>query len=220
MNDTFFTLKGRSEGYYMEKGSRFHAIASPIGNEAEGMHLIQTLKKDHPKARHHCYALRLHPDASLERANDDGEPSGSAGKPILGQIIKLDLTNVIVIIVRYFGGTQLGIPGLIEAYKTSAAEALGQGIIIRKTVLSKVKIQMPYDKHPHFLNYCKTSGIPVLYEEFGEMASMTIAFHKSTIEEELRNGLRDFSQLDFESIKEYAKKLHFKIDFILGDLIL
>ncbi len=220
MTDTFFTLKGRSEGYYMEKGSKFHAYASPIANEAEGMRLIQTFKKDHPKARHHCYALRLHPDASLERANDDGEPSGSAGKPILGQIVKLNLTNVIVVVVRYFGGTQLGMPGLIEAYKTSAADALGQGMVTRKTVLSRVKIQMPYEKHPHFLNYCKTAGIPVLYEEFGETAAMTIAFHKSTTEEELKDSLREFSQLDFGSIKDYAERLHFKIDFITGDLIL
>jgi uncharacterized YigZ family protein len=204
----------------MEKGSKFHAYASPIANEAEGMQFIQALKKDHPKARHHCYALRLHPDSSLERANDDGEPSGSAGKPILGQIVKLNLTNVMVVVVRYFGGTQLGIPGLIEAYKTSAADALGQGMITRRTVLSKVKIQMPYDKHPHFLNYCKTAGIPVLYEEFGEKASITIAFHKSTIEEELKSTLRAFSQLDFVTIKDYAEKLGFSIDFTTGDLIL
>ena len=202
----------------MEKGSKFHAYASPISTEAEGMQLLQTLKKDHPRARHHCYALRLHPDASLERSNDDGEPSGSAGKPILGQIVKLNLTNVMVVVVRYFGGTQLGLPGLMEAYKTSTAEALEKGMAIRKTVFSKVKIRMPYERHPQFLNYCKTAGIPVLYEEFGEAANMTIAFHKSTVKNDLKISLGEFSQLDFETIPEYADELGIKIEFIPGDL--
>ena len=220
MTDTFFTLKGKSEGYYMEKGSKFHAYASPVLNEADGMQFLQSLKREHPKARHHCYALRMHPDASLERANDDGEPSGSAGKPILGQMVKLNLTNVMVVVVRYFGGTQLGIPGLIEAYKTSTAEALEKGTIIRKTVLTKVKLNMAYENHPRFLNYCKTAGIPVLYEEFGETASMTIAFQKSSSGDQLMACLREFSQLDFDTIEEYAGELGFKIEFIPGDLIL
>jgi len=111
------TLKSLSEGYYMERGSKFHAYAFPVQTEDEVHSILQALKKEHPKARHFCSALRLYPDASLERSNDDGEPSGSAGRPILGQLVKHDLTNVFVVVVRYFGGTKLGIPGLIEAYQ-------------------------------------------------------------------------------------------------------
>ena len=118
----------------MDRGSKFLAYASPVANESEANLFLQKIKKDHPKARHYCSALRLNPDASLERINDDGEPSGSAGRPIMGQLIKHKLTNAMIIVVRYFGGTKLGVPGLIEAYKTSAANAInGATIVIKKS---------------------------------------------------------------------------------------
>ena len=126
----------------MERGSKFMAYAFPVSSEEESQHYLQSIIKNHPKARHFCSAMRLFPDASLERSSDDGEPSGSAGKPILGQLVKNNLTNVYLVVVRYFGGTKLGIPGLIEAYKTSAANAIAAGVILEKTVYTKVLIQL------------------------------------------------------------------------------
>ena len=130
MQDHYHTLAAPATGYFMNSGSKFYAYAYPLTSETAASDVLSQLKKDHPKARHFCTAIRLHADGSLSRSADDGEPSGSAGKPILGQLIKYGLTNVFVVVVRYFGGTKLGIPGLIEAYKTSTEEALRQASIV------------------------------------------------------------------------------------------
>lgn len=198
----------------MERGSKFHAYAFPVQTEDEVHSILQSLKKDHPKARHFCSALRLHPDASLERSNDDGEPSGSAGRPILGQLIKHNLTNVFVVVVRYFGGTKLGIPGLIEAYKTSTANAINTGTTIIGIVISKVAVNMTFESYSPFLNFCKQLSIPVFEESFDHRVSLIIGFKKSDAKERVIETLREYSKMDFKELEEYASYLDFKIQFL------
>ena len=220
MEDRFLTLSGPAEGYYMERGSKFLAYAFPVSSEAEIPDLLQGIKKDHPKARHYCTALRLAPDASLERYNDDGEPSGSAGRPILGQLIKNDLTNAFLVVVRYFGGTKLGIPGLIEAYKTSAANAILAGTIVERNVFTKVRITLSYDGFPHFLNFCKHNHIPVFQEAFTENAQLIIGFRKSTAPILLLDALHHYSKMDFTQLDDYAKHIGISFEFLEEEQIL
>ena len=219
MIDQFLTIQSPAEGYYMDRGSKFHAYAFPIENEAEAVTHLQRIKKEHPKARHFCTAIRLFPDATLERSSDDGEPSGSAGKPILGQLVKNNLTNVLVIVVRYFGGTKLGVPGLIEAYKTSAANAIQTGNIIERKVFSKVRLSMSYELFPLFLNFCKQSNIPILEEVYKDNASFILCFGKSTIESELKNSLRQYSKMDFDHLDDYLNHLEMTAEFLLDEII-
>jgi len=120
----YTTIATNGTGDFRDRGSKFLAFAYPITTATDVKEKLQLLKKEHPKANHHCYAYRIGTDGMLYRAVDDGEPSGSAGKPILGQIDSMELTNVLVVVVRYFGGTLLGVPGLINAYKTATAMAL------------------------------------------------------------------------------------------------
>lgn len=130
---TYHTVAGEGHSDYRDRGSKFFGYAFAIVSPEEAKLRLQQLKKEHPKASHHCFAWRLGPDGSQFRVSDDGEPSGSAGKPIEGQILSRGLTNVMVVVVRYFGGSLLGVPGLIHAYRTAAAEALdGAGMEERK----------------------------------------------------------------------------------------
>lgn len=220
LKDRFLTLQSLSEGYYMERGSKFHAYAYPVQTEDEVHGILQALKKDHPKARHFCSALRLYPDASLERSNDDGEPSGSAGKPILGQLIKNDLTNVFVVVVRYFGGTKLGIPGLIEAYKTSTADSIHAGTTIERNVVSLVAVNLTFESYSPFLNFCKQQGFPVFQESFDNRVSLTIGFRKSEVKELLQEALKEYSKMDFKVLEDYTSYLDFQIQFLDQDQIL
>ena len=220
VRDQFLTLKHPSEGYYMDRGSKFLAYAFPINSEAEASMALQKIRKDHPKARHFCTAFRLFHDPAIERSNDDGEPSGSAGKPILGQLIKNNITNVMIVVVRYFGGTKLGIPGLIEAYKTSAAKAIGSGIIIERKLFLKVRIHMSYETLLPFLNHCRQSGIPILDETYEERASFILCFGKSEIEKELMKTLHHYSKMDFKNLDDYVSHLGMIIEFLPGELII
>lgn len=204
----------------MERGSKFHAYAFPIRSEDEVPGILHALKKEHPKARHFCSALRLHPDASLERSNDDGEPSGSAGRPILGQLVKHDLTNVFVVVVRYFGGTKLGIPGLIEAYKTSTANAISAGTTIEGNVFSKVVVNLTFESYSPFLNFCKHHNIPVFEEAFDNRVSLIIGFRKSNAKELLLETLKEYSKMDFKELDDYTSYLDFQINFLDQDQIM
>ncbi|HYW95669.1 MAG TPA: YigZ family protein, partial [Bacteroidales bacterium] len=132
--DNYLTIKQRGEGLYKEKGSKFIGFALPVESEDHIKGELESIRKNFHDARHHCYAWRLGPDMELYRANDDGEPGNSAGKPILGQIESRKLTNVLVVVVRYFGGTLLGVGGLINAYRTAASEALDRSVIVKKYV--------------------------------------------------------------------------------------
>lgn len=138
------TITGPVQAEFKDKGSRFIAFAYPIQSAAEVKRYVESLREEHHKARHWCYAYRLGVDGTQFRANDDGEPSGSAGRPILGQIDSAELTDVLIVVVRYFGGTLLGVPGLIHAYKTASAEALKIAEMIEKNVEKTVWLRCEY----------------------------------------------------------------------------
>ena len=142
--DRYRTIEGATTGDFRDRGSKFHAFAYPVRTAEDVKAQIAQLKKAHPKAVHHCFAYRLGTDGTQFRANDDGEPSGSAGRPILGQIDSAGLTNVLVVVVRYFGGTLLGVPGLIHAYKTVTAAALDQAVVVEKWIEELVELEFDY----------------------------------------------------------------------------
>ena len=142
--DTYKTIKTQSVGIFKDRGSKFIALAIPAISEDEIKEKLETIRKKYYDATHHCYAYQLGFDKSAYRINDDGEPSGTAGKPIFGQILSNDLTNILIIVIRYYGGTKLGVPGLINAYKTSTALALENSEIITKIVKEIYEINYDY----------------------------------------------------------------------------
>ena len=139
--DSYLTVKSKHEVLFKERGSKFLAFIFPVKSEEEIKNHLIALKKEHPNANHHCYAWRLGADKLAYRANDDGEPSNTAGKPILGQIQSNDLTNVLIVVVRYFGGTLLGVGGLISAYKTAAAEVIAAAEIFENFILFEYSVE-------------------------------------------------------------------------------
>lgn len=164
--DLYTTLGGVGEGLFKEKGSRFLAFAHHVTGEEDVARVLAHYRKEYYDARHHCYAWMLGPDRKRFRANDDGEPSGTAGKPILNQILSAGLTDVLVVVIRYFGGIKLGTSGLINAYKTAAKEALNNAPKIQMTVDEVVAARLPYHLLNDVMRLCKEEGIiPVLVYE-------------------------------------------------------
>jgi uncharacterized YigZ family protein len=174
MIDSWKTVSAPSEGYYKEKGSRFIAYLFPVSNEEEIKIILHKIKKEHHSARHHCYAWRLGAESFKTRANDDGEPGSTAGKPILGQIISHDLTNVLIVVVRYFGGTLLGTSGLINAYRTAAADAIEKSIIEIRDIEVAYQIVCPYRLLNEILQIIKNEGY--LQTQINYMEDCTIQF--------------------------------------------
>ncbi|HAQ20476.1 MAG TPA: YigZ family protein [Prolixibacteraceae bacterium] len=144
MYDTYKTIAQPSEGLFKDNGSKFLSFAFPVDSEDNIRNCVQLLRKEHHSARHHCYAWRLGYEKSVFRANDDGEPTSTAGKPILGQIQSFDLTNILIVVVRYFGGTLLGVSGLINAYRNAAYDAIIQAEIIEKLVEKQLLVEFDY----------------------------------------------------------------------------
>ncbi|MDY4790177.1 MAG: YigZ family protein [Bacteroidales bacterium] len=143
-DDTYLTIEDRAEGVYKEKGSKFISLAFPVTTQEEIKEIVKDIKKEYFDARHHCYAYILGHDKSVFRMNDDGEPSSTAGKPIYGQLLSKDLTNILVVVVRYFGGTKLGVSGLIQAYKQATIDVLNNSKIIEKTVDEIYSVSFDY----------------------------------------------------------------------------
>ena len=143
-SDKFKEIKSNTTGIYKEKGSKFIAYAFSVYSEGEVKEKLEEVKKLEHSARHHCYAYILYSNKSAQRANDDGEPSSTAGKPILGEILSNDLTNILIIVVRYFGGVKLGVPGLIRSYKTAASDAISKSTIITKTIKEHYQVDFKY----------------------------------------------------------------------------
>jgi uncharacterized YigZ family protein len=177
------TIIGETIGEFRDRGSKFLAYAYPIKTESEVAPLVENLRKAHPKARHWCFAWRIGLDKNFYRANDDGEPSGTAGRPILGQIDSAELTNVLIVVVRYFGGTLLGTSGLIQAYKESAADALIQADKVEKTVCDVYKFTFDYAQMSDVMNALKKMEIEVLQKDFGENGVIEIAIPIDKIDE-------------------------------------
>ena len=166
MEDTYKTISKPAEGLFKDKGSKFISFAYPVSSEDQIREIILTLKKEHYSARHHCYAWRLGHEKLLFRSNDDGEPSSTAGKPILGQIQSHDLTNILIVVVRYFGGTLLGVSGLINAYKNAALDAINQSEIVEEIVEHKLLIEFGYGVMNDVMKVFKDEKLPQIESVF------------------------------------------------------
>lgn len=200
---SYRTLLNPAEGQFKEKASRFLAFTYPVGSEEEIKGHLAHLKKEYFDARHHCYAWILGADKKLFRAFDDGEPNHSAGDPILGQIRSRDLTNVLVVVVRYFGGVKLGVGGLISAYKTAAEEALNHSIIIEKEVTETIRVVYDYTATPEVMRLVKAFSLVIQSQDF-EAHGILVADYR----------LRDRERL-FERL-ELLKAVGAKIDYTLN----
>lgn len=160
MEDSYNTIEEPSEGLFKDKGSRFISYAFPVNSEDEIREIVQIIKKEHHSARHHCYAWRLGASKTNFRMNDDGEPSSTAGKPILGQIQSYDLTNILIVVVRYFGGTLLGVSGLINAYRNAAMDAINNARIIEKLVEKWLLVEFDYLAMNEVMKIFKDEKLP------------------------------------------------------------
>jgi uncharacterized YigZ family protein len=177
--DTYLTIADVSEGLYKEKGSKFLAFAYPVATEDDVKEVLALLRKKYFDARHHCYAYMLGPEALQYRANDDGEPNHSAGDPILGQIRSRRLTDLLVVVVRYFGGIKLGVSGLIAAYKTAAAEALDAAVVIEMIVKDRIKIEFDYLSMNDVMRLIKDFELEIVSQQFDNSCTMTLIVRKN-----------------------------------------
>ena len=173
MKDTYKTITSpSSEALFKDRNSKFYGYAFPIENEDQVKEYIEVLKKQHHQARHWCYAYRLDTEGKLFRANDDGEPSGTAGKPILGQIDSFELTQVFVVVVRYFGGKKLGASGLINAYKTSTAEALKVAKIIEIKIRSYYEVGFAYERMNDLMRFIKHDELKIINQSYDKQCKL------------------------------------------------
>lgn len=180
-NDTYQTITQTSEGIFRDKGSKFIAYTYPIKLEADVKEIIAKLRTEHPKARHFCWALRLSPDRNVFKLNDDGEPSGTAGRPILNTLLSADVTNILVVVVRYFGGTLLGVPGLINAYKNATVEALNASEIITKTVNDVYELEFDYLMMNDVMRTMKEEQLNIIKQNFDTYCSLTFEVRKANL---------------------------------------
>ena len=187
-DDTYKTITGVVDSCYTEKRSRFIAYAVPVRTVEEVKEQVDTFRKQYYDARHVCWAYMLGPDRSTFRANDDGEPSGTAGKPILGQINSLELTDILVVVIRYFGGIKLGTGGLIVAYRAAAAEALSLAELEERTVDEEITVQFEYPFMNGIMRIIKEDNPEVLSQSFDMNCEMTLRIRKSEADK-LRNRL-------------------------------
>lgn len=174
MQDSFLTISNSTEGLYKEKGSKFIAIAHPVTSVEAVKEKLETLRKEYYDARHHCYAYVLGHAGDQTRANDDGEPNHSAGDPILGQIKSKNLTNTLVVVIRYFGGTKLGVSGLINAYKTATAEALEEAEIVKREITETVILRFPYDEMNAVMKLVKDLDLNIKGQDYDTGCVMTL----------------------------------------------
>ena len=189
MSDIYKSISSSSEGLFKDNGSRFIALAYPVEDEEQVRGIVAALKKEYHDARHHCYAYRIGAAGETWRANDDGEPSGSAGRPILGQIDSAGLSDILVVVVRYFGGIKLGIPGLIRAYKTSTADALANATVTEKIAGRWYRIGFFYDNMQQVMKTVKDLDLPQRAREFGADCSMEVRVRRS-LEEDFLERIR------------------------------
>ena len=195
IKDTYRSIARRSEGLFKDNGSRFIAMVYPVETEEEVKEIVSSLRKEYHDARHHCYAYRLGLDGGLFRANDDGEPSGSAGRPILGQIDSLALSDVLVVVVRYFGGIKLGIPGLIRAYKTSTSDALQNNEIIEKVAGKQYLLRFDYLSMNAVKKVLKDMDIPTSNEQYAAECTLRARVRLSA-EEEFRRRIASSATME------------------------
>lgn len=204
LGTTVFTYKSilkPSTGLFKDKGSKFLAFAYPLKTEEEAKNIVDQLRKEYHDARHHCYAYRLGAKKLVFRANDDGEPSGTAGKPILGQILSYDLTNILIVVVRYFGGTLLGTSGLIQAYKESSADAIQNAVIIDCFVYSNARVKFGYIQLNAVMKIIKDYDIEPSEQIFDTECNMLLKIKKEK-EEMVLKKLKSIETLTFDCISD------------------
>jgi uncharacterized YigZ family protein len=204
MEDSFKTIASTFEGLYKEKGSKFFAFAFPVKDEKQVKEHIDSLKKIHFDARHHCYAYILGADKSKTRANDDGEPAHTAGTPILNQIRSSGLTNILVVVVRYFGGTKLGVPGLINAYKLAACEVLSQVEVIEQLIEKRIIISASFEAMNDILKLVKQFHGTLISQEFDELHCLFVLDFRLSMFENVINKIENLRVLgaDLEILKD------------------
>ncbi len=181
MKDTWNTVTALSTGQYKEKGSRFISYLYPVGNEEEIKELLTRIRKEHHAARHHCYAWRLGEEEIRSRANDDGEPSSTAGKPILGQLISHDLTHVLLVVVRYFGGTLLGVSGLINAYREAAADAIRNAVIETRNIEHRFQIRCSYNELNAVMQIIRNENYTLRESDLTEKCRILFSVRRSEV---------------------------------------
>ena len=191
----YFTIDKTAVEEFKDRGSKFIAYAFPVDTAEVFKGFLRQLKKEHPKAVHHCFAYRLGTGSDNFRSSDDGEPSGTAGRPILGQIDSRNLTNTAVIVVRYFGGTLLGVPGLINAYKTAAALVLQTIPVIRKQVEQLYRIQFEYSQVNEVMQVLKNGQCSIYEQDFHLFPVITAGIPNSRLEE-IRHKLADLRSVE------------------------
>lgn len=179
--DSYLTVKQPAQGLFKDKGSKFIGYIFPIQSVEDVKGILVELKAEHPKARHVCWALRLSTDRSVFRVNDDGEPSGTAGKPILNTLLSANLTQVCVAVVRYFGGTLLGVPGLIHAYKEASLAAIKEAEIIEKTIKDRYQIHVPYTQLNKVMKILKDENITILAQDLDTECSLIIEIRQQFV---------------------------------------
>ncbi|MEM1217069.1 MAG: YigZ family protein [Bacteroidota bacterium] len=205
MSDTFQTLAGPAEGFFKDRGSKFYAYAYSVASTTEVQARQEEVRKLHPKARHHCYAYRLGLDQYNFRANDDGEPSGTAGKPILGQIDSFGLTNTFIVVVRYFGGTLLGASGLINAYRKSAADALQRAVLKTVIVEDHFTLQFDYQHLSKVMNTVSKPPFRIVEQRFELTAELDIAIQRSLVTEALDRLKAAVADVYLEEVKDLER---------------
>lgn len=196
--DTYKTIEKISEGFFKEKGSKFIALAYPVDCESKVQEYRALLRKKYHDARHHVYAFYIGTNQPLYRSSDDGEPANSSGPPVLGQIRSFGLTNILIVVVRYFGGTKLGIPGLINAYKSAAADALKNSRIITRTITKKLSFEFNYPAMNEVMRIVKGQGVKIERQEFLENCVLDINIKISNFEE-IYNKLKVIKTVQFVS---------------------
>lgn len=197
--DYFTTIESPSVAEYKDRGSKFIAYAYPLTDIADFKEKLAALKKEHPKAVHHCFAYRLGVDGLLFRVSDDREPSGTAGKPILGQIESKQVTNVLIVVVRYFGGTLLGVPGLINAYKSAAALSLQLTPVVQKPVLINYRLHFDHTQIHEVMKVIKQFGCVILKQETQLFCLLETGVPKNRLDEVLFR-LNDLRAVEIEKL--------------------
>jgi uncharacterized YigZ family protein len=177
--DTYTTIAAESRGVYREKASKFIAVAMPVADEEQVKMKLEVLRKEFYDANHHCYAYRFGNENKRFRFNDDGEPSGSAGRPIYGQILSKDVSDLLVVVIRYFGGTKLGIPGLIHAYKTAAREALDKATLLPRTITTTIEIRFGFIMMNDVMRILKDEGLKIIKQSFDDRCTIFVAVARS-----------------------------------------
>lgn len=173
--DSYRSIAEKCEGLFKDKGSKFLSYAFPVESEEEVKAHLQELKKEHYSARHHCYAYRLGSRGENHRSNDDGEPSGTAGRPILGQLLSQQLTNTLVVVVRYFGGTLLGVSGLINAYKQATLDVLSRAPIVEHLMMNQYRLRFDYPLQNQVMRVVKDDELEVVKAEFAMDCRLIVA---------------------------------------------